>query len=482
MWGYRVAHFWESPIEYAKIRDQIMAHTSVGNISVITRFPPSPTGKLHIGNARTALFNYLFTKHHGGKIILRFEDTDRARSKKEYEENILDALAWLGIKFAETYRQSERNDIYRKYLERLITENTAYVSNETDEAGKQSSVVRFRNPNKKITFTDIVRGDITFDTEELKDFVIARSIDDPIYHFAVVVDDFEMGLTHIIRGEDHISNTPRQILIQEAIGAPRPVYAHLPLILSKDRSKLSKRSNAVATTEYRDLGYLPEGIVNYLALLGWNPGTEQEIFTLSELIEQFDIEKIQKGGAVFDIEKLNWVNKEHIRRIPQDTFETMIQTYIPKEIMNESDSKKRLHRLIPLIQEKAEILCDVKNQFEQGEYAYIFEAPREYDISKLMWKDEKDPKIASEKLSQILKILSEIPSNDFSEISLKEKIWDFATNAGRGTILWPMRYALSGRERSPDPFSLGAILGKEETLARIEKAISALKNREGSIS
>lgn len=450
--------------------------------SIVTRFPPSPTGKLHIGNARTALFNYLFTKHYGGKIILRFEDTDRARSKKEYEENILDALAWLGMEFAETYRQSERTAIYKKYLEKLIAKNSAYISNETDEDGKQSSVIRFRNPNKKITFTDIVRGEITFDTEELKDFVIARSIDDPIYHFAVVVDDFEMGLTHIIRGEDHISNTPRQILIQEAIGAPRPIYAHLPLILSKDRSKLSKRSNAVATTDYRDLGYLPEAIINYLALLGWNPGTEQEIFTLPELIEQFDIGKIQKGGAVFDIEKLNWINKEHIRRIPHDTFEVMIEAYIPERIKQLTGSKERLQRLIPLIQEKTHILCDVKQQFEQGEYDYIFAAPKTYDTDALMWKDEKDPKIAAEKLSQILEILSKISSDDFSEISLKEKIWDFATSVGRGTILWPMRYALSGREKSPDPFSLGAILGKEETLARIEKTIIALKNQEGSIS
>ncbi len=442
---------------------------------VVTRFPPSPTGKLHIGNARTALFNYLFAKNQGGKIILRFEDTDRARSKKEYEENILDALSWLGMEFAETYRQSERTSIYRKYLEKLVSSNAAYISDETDTAGKKSSVIRFRNPNTTITFNDLIRGDITFDTKDLNDFIIARSIDDPIYHFAVVVDDFEMGLTHIIRGEDHISNTPRQILIQEAIGAPRPIYAHLPLILSKDRSKLSKRSNAIATTDYRELGYLPEAVINYLALLGWNPGTEQEIFTIKELIQQFDIGKIQKGGAVFDIEKLNWINKEHIKKLPRETYARLIEPYLPQSLLEHTQNKEKLERLIPLMQEKTVILCDVKTQFEQGDYAYFFSDPAPYDINNLMWKDQKIPQITAEKLSKVFEILLQIPRENFSEISVKEKIWDFATIAGRGTILWPMRYALSGRERSPDPFSLSAVLGKEETLSRIKNAITLLK-------
>ncbi len=446
--------------------------------TVITRFPPSPTGKLHIGNARTALFNYLFAKHHRGTIILRFEDTDRARSKKEYEENILDALTWLGMEFAETYRQSERTETYRKYLEELLAKNLAYVSNEKDNEGKKGSVIRFRNPNKKITFSDLIRGDITFDTEELGDFVIARSIDDPIYHFAVVVDDFEMGITHIIRGEDHISNTPRQILIQEAIGAPRPVYAHLPLILSKDRSKLSKRGGAVATTDYRKEGYLPEAIINYLALLGWNPGTPQEIFTLQQLIEQFDITKIQKSGAVFDVEKLKWINKEHIKLLTRDAFRSMVMQYVPELLQNSPGSLEIMERLLPLIQEKTEILCDVRQQFEQGEYDYAFADLAPYDVDKLMWKDEKNPQKTAEKLSKVLEIISLIPLDIFSEISVKEKLWNFATEAGRGSVLWPMRYALSGRERSPDPFSLCFILGKEKALKRLRAAILALGNHQ----
>lgn len=279
---------------------------------IITRFPPSPTGPLHIGNVRTALFNYIFAKKNGGDFIVRIEDTDKARSKKEYEDEMLESLRWLGLKWdGELLHQSERTKIYKKYLQKLIDENKAYVSTETE--GENREVVRFRNPNKSVKFDDLVRGTVEFDTTELKDFVIAKSVDEPLYHLAVVIDDFESGVTHVIRGEDHISNTPRQILIQEAIGAPRPLYAHLPLILAQDRSKLSKRKHgeSVSLDYYRNKGYSPEAIINYLALLGWNPGTEQEIFTLRELINVFDLERVHKGGAIFDEKKLAWVNRKH---------------------------------------------------------------------------------------------------------------------------------------------------------------------------
>lgn len=282
------------------------------NEKVVTRFPPSPTGPLHIGNVRTALFNYIFAKKNGGDFIVRIEDTDKARSKKEYEDEMLESLRWLGLKWdGELMHQSERTKIYKKYLQKLIDENKAYISAETE--GENREVVRFRNPNKSVKFDDLVRGTVEFDTTELKDFVIAKSVDEPLYHLAVVIDDFESGVTHVIRGEDHISNTPRQILIQEAIGAPRPLYAHLPLILAQDRSKLSKRKHgeSVSLDYYRNKGYSPEAIINYLALLGWNPGTEQEIFTLRELINVFDLERVHKGGAIFDEKKLAWVNRKH---------------------------------------------------------------------------------------------------------------------------------------------------------------------------
>ena len=266
---------------------------------------PSPTGNFHVGGARTALFNFLFAKQNNGKFILRIEDTDKERSKKEFEDDIFESLEWLGLKYDEFYRQSERGEIYRNYVEKMLNNDSVYEA--------EDKVIRFRNPNKKIKFNDLVRGEIEFDTTELKDFVIAKSVDEPLYHLAVVIDDFESGITHVIRGEDHISNTPRQILIQEAIGAPRPLYAHLPLILAQDRSKLSKRKHgeSVSLDYYRHKGYSRDAIINYLALLGWNPGTEQEIFTLPELINVFDLERVHKGGAIFDEKKLAWVNRKH---------------------------------------------------------------------------------------------------------------------------------------------------------------------------
>jgi glutamyl/glutaminyl-tRNA synthetase len=287
---------------------------------VVTRFPPSPTGFLHVGSVRTALFNYLFAKKFGGEMILRIEDTDKERSKKEFEVNITDSLCWLSLPWSneKILRQSERSDVYKKYLEKLIVEGKAYVSRETPkEEGDRAEVVRFKNPNKKIKFTDLIRGEIEFDTTELEDFVIAKSLEEPLYHLAVVIDDFESGVTHVIRGEDGISNTPRQILIQEAIGAPRPIYAHLPLILAPDRSKLSKRKHgeSVSINFYREKAYFPEAILNYLALLGWNPGDDREIFSLEELVQVFDLSKVQKGGAIFNIEKLNWFNKQYLQKL-----------------------------------------------------------------------------------------------------------------------------------------------------------------------
>ena len=276
---------------------------NLGKVAV--RMAPSPTGNFHVGGARTALFNFLFARKNNGKFILRIEDTDKERSKKEFEDDIFESLEWLGLKYDEFYRQSERGEIYRNYIEKMLNNDSVYEA--------EDKVIRFRNPNKKIKFNDLVRGEIEFDTTELKDFVIAKSVDEPLYHLAVVIDDFESGITQVIRGEDHISNTPRQILIQEAIGATRPLYAHLPLILAQDRSKLSKRKHgeAVSLNYYRNKGYSPEAIINYLALLGWNPGTEQEIFTLPELINVFDLARVHKGGAIFDEKKLAWVNRKH---------------------------------------------------------------------------------------------------------------------------------------------------------------------------
>jgi glutamyl/glutaminyl-tRNA synthetase len=288
-------------------------------MNIVTRFAPSPTGPLHVGGARTALVSYLYAKQTSGRFILRIEDTDKERSKPEYERDILEGLAWLEITPDETYRQSDRTDVYKKYLQSLVSRDRAYVSREQKRDGTgEIDVVRFRNPNTRVGWKDLIRGEVSFDTTELKDFVIAKSIDEPLFHLAVVVDDFESKVSHIIRGEDHISNTPRQMLIQEAIGAPRPYYAHLPLILAADRSKLSKRKHAecASLSHYRKTGILPEAMVNFLALLGWHPSASDasEVLSRDELLKQFELERVQKGGAVFDVNKLNWLNRHYQKR------------------------------------------------------------------------------------------------------------------------------------------------------------------------
>lgn len=434
---------------------------NTGNI--ITRFPPSPTGFLHIGRARTALFNYIFAKKNNGKFIFRFEDTDKVRSKVEFEEIMKDSLNWLGIAWDNKVieKQSERNEIYKKYLAKLIAEDKAYISKEKieegDKAGQENEVVRFRNPNIKITFTDLIRGDITIDTTDLEDFIIARNIDEPLYHLAVVIDDFEMGVTHIIRGEDGISNTPRQILIQRAIGAPQPLYAHLPLILASDRSKLSGRHGAVSVTEYREKGCLPEALVNYLAMLGWNPGTDQEIFSIEELIQVFDISKIQKAGAIFNEEKLKWFNKQYISKMSIDEFTNRAGSFLPKNTSV---------KLLPLIKEKISYFGEI-GEVLSGELSFINPLP-EYNIESLKWKQEKDLVNTKEYLKTIIDLLNNL--SDFSKESVKNTLWSLAESKGKGNVLWPMRYALSGKDKSPDPFTISEILGKEEVLKRLKFA------------
>lgn len=394
---------------------------------VVVRMAPSPTGPLHIGTARTTLFNFLYAKSMGGKFIMRIEDTDKERSTKAFEQNILDGLKWLGLSYDEFYRQSERTEVYVSYVKKMIANGSAYISKEKPkEEGQRGEVVRFKNPNKKIKFQDLVRGDVEFDTSELGDFVIAKSPEEPLYHLAVVVDDHEMGVTHVIRGEDHISNTPRQILIQEAIGGKRPIYAHLPLILDSDRQKLSKRKHgeAVSVDFYKQKGILPISLLNYLALLGWNPGTDQEIFSLEELIKTFDISKVQKGGAIFDNKKLDWVNKEQIKRLP----------------------------------EKEQLALKVK---EIENEPYMKENPT-LDEAKIVWKETSREETKMH-LEKVLTLLDDTA-----------KIMSYAEEVGKGNVLWPLRYAITGAERSPDPITLINILGKEVVAERVKAAIAIL--------
>ena len=469
--------------------------------TIKTRFAPSPTGFLHIGSARTALFNYLFAKHTGGEMILRIEDTDKERSKKEYEEDIIEGLLWLGIEWAGDktkpkqkktpseqqieyempYLQSERTDIYKKHLAKMIADGAAYVSKEeSTEAGQRSEVIRLKNQNKKITFHDEIRGDITFDTTELGDFVIAKDEETPLYHLAVVVDDFEMGITYVIRGEDGISNTPRQILIQEAIEAPRPIYAHIPFILADDKSKLSKRHGAMSVNEYKNLGYWNEAIINFLALMGWSPQSadkeEKEVYNLEELTALFDISKVQKGAAIFNKEKLDslqnkWAShdrsrKDFVRQIEKSVHENIktAKTY---------SLKKADCIFASLIYAGGYTYIDVRDKFTSGEIIYLFTEP-ELDAQKIIWKDTPKEKT----LAHLHYIEEHIRAIEpFQHVSIKNAIWGYAEKEGRGNVLWPMRYALSGQEKSPDPFTLAEILGKDETVHRLKKATNLLTSQ-----
>ncbi len=442
--------------------------------TVITRIPPSPTGKLHIGTVRTALFNFLFAKHHGGHMVFRSEDTDRARSTKEFEDEIINGLLSLGITWEndddKIVRQTERAHIYREHLEHAIANDSAYISKEPSKADEtvMVEVVRLRNPNKDITFNDLVRGDITFNTTELGDIVIARSVDDALYHFAVVVDDALMGVTHVIRGEDHISNTPRQILIQEALGFSRPIYAHLPLILAPDRSKMSKRHGAVSIESYRQEGFLDAAIINYLALLGWNPGTDEELFTLDELIKRFDITHVQKSGAVFNRDKFLWFNREHISQLSPEAFSNYIKEAIPTKLAElPGYSEEKLAKLMPTIRERISVRQEFVTEAEAGEYDFAFSTPN-YEASLLTPKGVTEPK---EVIPHLQAVLHSLASADFSTPdAIKAAIWPYAEATGKALVLWPLRTALSGRAQSPDPFTIAHIIGQQETLARIVAA------------
>lgn len=430
------------------------------NKQVITRFAPSPTGFLHIGGVRTALFSFLFARQNNGIFALRIEDTDKARSKEEWITGIIDDLAWLGLKHDVYLKQSDKTEAYKIYIKKLLDSGHAYISKEKIiEEGQRDEVIRFKNPNKKVIINDLIRGEVIVDTTDLGDFIIARSIDEPIYHLAVVVDDFEMGITHVIRAEEHLSNTPRQILIQEAIGAPRPLYAHLPLVLAEDRSKLSKRKHGetVSLTYYRNKGYLPKAILNFVALIGWNPGTDQEIFSLDELIKSFDLNKVQKGGAIFNVEKLDWFNKQYIGKMNIKEFENHAKAFIPANTPS---------TLLPLIKEKINKFSEIEDLLN-GELSFVRPLPK-YPKELLKWKQEKDLVNTKEYLKLIIEKLSIL--SDFGKESVKSAVWPLAEEKGKGNILWPMRVALSGKEKSPDPFIIAEILGKEETIKRLTYA------------
>lgn len=502
-----------------------------------TRYAPSPTGPLHVGGVRTALFNYLFARKHDGDFILRIEDTDKERSKKEWEDQLLKALDWFKLEWNEgpvfsdqkeidfgshylgeypPYRQSERNEIYKKCLEKLIKEEKAYYcfcSKEDVESQKQylmsigeppiylgkcrtlpkdqieefkkqnkECVIRFRTPeNIKIKFNDLIRGEIEIDSVTMGDFVIAKDMDNPLYNFTCAVDDAEMKISHVIRGEDHISNTPKQILLLKALGFDEPQYAHLPLILNEQRKKLSKRDGKTSVDEYIDEGYLPEALINFIALLGWNPGDNREIFSIDQLIEEFSLEKIQKAGAVFNVEKLDWINGLYLRKktikdltmlcLPYlNNFieKTSIETFKIKET-NEEVSIEWLERVIVLYQERLKKLSEISQFID-----LFFLKELNYPKEMLKWKEMNDSQII-QSLEISLMILSQV--EDFNSENIQKELFKEAEKMeNKGNLLWPLRVALTGKTSSAPPFSIAELLGKEKTIERIKKAIIIIKH------
>ncbi|MBU1137305.1 glutamate--tRNA ligase [Patescibacteria group bacterium] len=449
------------------------------------RFAPSPTGLFHIGSARSALYNYLFARKNKGKFILRIEDTDLDRSKKEYEEDIIEGIKWLGLDWDEgPFRQSARTEIYRKYIKKLLDSDQAFYCDHSqeelekekkeqmkkkeapkhicDRRGKaKTGIIRFRAPAGKIVFNDLIRGKVKFEGGLLGDFSLAKDEQTPLYNFGVVVDDAEMKISHVIRGEDHISNTPKQILLYQALDLTIPEFAHLPLILGPDRSKMSKRHGSISIQQYRQEGYLSEAMINFMVLLGWNSGTEKEIFSLDELIKEFSLERIHKGGAVFNLERLNWLNGQYIRRMNLDELTGKCRLYLPQDI--DFDYAKKV---VALEQKRMKKLSEIGETTK-----FFFEDDLDYEPELLVWKKMTQKEVKAN-LELLEKKLSEI--ENFNQKTLENEIMPLAEKHGKGELLWPLRVALTGQKASPGPFEVMEVLGKEKTLQRLKKASNVL--------
>jgi len=474
------------------------------NEKVITRFAPSPTGFMHVGGIRTALYAYLYAKKNNGSFILRIEDTDKVREVEGSISHIMESLKWLGIDWNEgpdiggpniPYIQSERLESYKKYAQILIDKGLAYADPYTEEEveafrnkaieEKRPFLYRDHRPENppvwdgtkplrfKITdvksyeWEDLVRGKLKAGPEALDDFILIKSDGYPTYNLAHMIDDLEMGVTHIMRGDEFISSTPKFLALYEALEIKHPYFVTLPPIMGPDgKKKLGKRDGAKDVLEYRNEGYLPESMLNFLAFIGWNPGDEREIFSKKELIEAFDIKGIHISGGKFNEEKLDWINKEHMKLLPQDILEKNVFTWLPKEL--------QISKIVPLIAERITKFSEIKVMVDNGELDFFYKKP-EYLKEKLIYKNTEIKQILIN-IKEVVSIFKNIDNNNFNKENIKEKIMETADKLeNRGQILHPIRFALSGLDKSPDPFILSDILGKEETITRLENAILILE-------
>ena len=468
---------------------------------VRTRFAPSPSGYLHIGGARTALFNFLFARHHGGKFILRIEDTDRERSTPEAINAILDAMNWLGLDWDEgPFYQTKRYPLYKEKVQKLLSEGKAYpcvCTPEKLEAKRQLAqkekrkpmydgtcrppegvipplpqdkpyTIRFRSPRDGSTIVnDAVKGDVVFDNRELDDLIIARSDGTPTYNFCVVVDDIDMGITHIIRGDDHLANTPRQILLYQALGDTPPQFAHVPLILGLDKARLSKRHGATTVTAYRDMGYLPEAILNYLVRLGWSHG-DQELFSREELIEKFSLESVGKSAGVFNPEKFLWVNFHYLKTRPLSQLAEEIVPYIVAKGYRAPQDKSWLERMIKTLQERSRTLVELVD----SAHFYLTD---DIAIDEKAAKKFLTPEV-SQPLSKLIERLSAL--DEFSEANIESAFSGVLEEFGlsMGKLAQPVRVALTGSTVSPGIHEVIAVLGKERTIRRLQSALERLRS------
>ncbi|MEK6645500.1 MAG: glutamate--tRNA ligase [Candidatus Firestonebacteria bacterium] len=472
------------------------------------RFAPSPTGYLHIGGARTAFFNWIFAKKFNGKFILRLEDTDKLRSQKEYEDDILESLKWLGLDWDEgPYRQSERMDIYNKYIEELLKAGSAYKCyckpedlelqrqsaekfkqpykydrkclNLTDEQKLQNEKenkafsLRFKIPVGETIVNDIIRGNVKFDNLLLDDFVIVRSDKIPTYNFCVVVDDALMNITHIIRGEDHLSNTPRQILLYKTLGFELPKFVHIPLILGIDKTRLSKRHGATSVAEYRKKGYLPEAMLNFLVLLGWGYDDKQQIFSIEEVIQKFSLEKVTKNPAVFDNEKLNWLNGLYIRNAQLDRIYKLSLPYFrEKKYISEVPSENeeiKLQEIVKLEKDRLKILSQIT---DYTDFFFTDEIKYEEVALEKYFKNNETAIILENLLTKLrqLENFSKDETEKIARATAEELNIKFAQ------LVHPVRLAITGRTISAGLFEVMAVLGKGKSCLRIQKAIDIIKN------
>jgi glutamyl-tRNA synthetase len=462
--------------------------------TIITRFPPSPTGYLHVGGARTAIFNWLYARHMRGKFVLRIEDTDAERSTQASVDAIFEALQWLGIDWDDgPYFQTQRFDIYREYIQKLLEAGHAYYctcSPEEIDAMRQKAmatgakprydgtcrekglgpsdkaVVRFKAPLTGTTVVeDVIKGNMVFQNDELDDFVICRSDGTPTYNFVVVVDDITMNINTIIRGDDHVMNTPKQILLYQALGSPLPTFGHVPMVLGNDRARLSKRHGAMSVTAYRDMGFLPDAFINYLVRLGWSHG-DQEFFTRDELIEVFNLENIGRSAGVFDLDKLQALNAEHIMAASPRDLVDPLKPFMEKAGIEIEDGDY-IEQVIETLQPRSKTLADMADAalfYYQGDIVYDEKAAKKF----LKAASLKPLKLLADKLEAL---------DDYTQSGLEDvfKAVMDETELKLGKIAQPVRVALTGRTASPGIFEIIAILGRDRVIPRLQKAIEFME-------